>query len=55
MEKWFNKFGSLVRVDASLEEESVFLEFEKILEDTIKKVNNSHYIGNIKGVFYNIG
>ena len=43
MEKWFTKFGTLKKVDASQEAESVFLEVENILEDTVKKVGMQHY------------
>ena len=38
LEKWFVKFGTLKTVDASLEKDSVFLETEKILEDTLARV-----------------
>ena len=38
MEKWYTKSGTVMRVDASLPEESAFLEFEKILEDTVRRV-----------------
>ena len=38
MEKWFTKFGSLRTVDASQAQETVYLEVEKILEDTKNKV-----------------
>ncbi len=38
LHKWFNKYGSLVAIDASQHLESVYLEVEKILEDTLQKV-----------------
>ncbi|GFO03102.1 sperm flagellar protein 2, partial [Plakobranchus ocellatus] len=38
LEKWFLKFGTLKTVDASLEKESVYLETEKILEDTLARI-----------------
>lgn len=38
LEKWFTKFGSLQKVDATQEQKSVQLEVEKILEDTLNKV-----------------
>ena len=38
LEKWFTKFGTLQRVDASQEQRTVALEVEKILEDTVNKV-----------------
>jgi hypothetical protein len=38
IEKWYNKFGVLARVDASQGARSVYLEVEKILEDTLAKV-----------------
>ena len=41
MEKWYTKSGSIARVDAALEEESVFLELEKVLEDTVKRLEGA--------------
>ena len=41
MEKWFTKFGTLKKVDAAQGAETVFLEVENILEDTVKKVCKS--------------
>ena len=38
IDKWYSKIGNLVRVDASQEEETVYLEVEKILEDQVRKV-----------------
>ncbi|KAL3868818.1 hypothetical protein ACJMK2_041577, partial [Sinanodonta woodiana] len=38
LEKWFSKFGTLYHVDAMQESRSVYLEVEKILEDTISKL-----------------
>lgn len=38
IEKWYNKFGVLAHVDASQGARSVYLEVEKILEDTLAKV-----------------
>jgi hypothetical protein len=38
IEKWFNKFGILKKVDATLAEDVLYLEVEKILEDTLKKL-----------------
>ena len=38
LQKWFMKFGTLKNIDASLEMESVQLELENILEETVKKV-----------------
>lgn len=38
IEKWYNKFGVLTTVDASQGMQTVFLEVEKILEDTLAKV-----------------
>lgn len=40
IEKWYTKFGVLTTVDASQEMRTVYLEVEKILEDTLAKVNN---------------
>ena len=39
LEKWYMQNDVLKSVDASLPQESSFLEFEKILEDTIKRVS----------------
>ena len=39
LEKWYTKFGTLKAVDASQEQKSVYLEVDKILEDTINRVN----------------
>ncbi|XP_048761563.2 sperm flagellar protein 2-like isoform X3 [Ostrea edulis] len=38
IEKWYNKFGVLAHVDASQGARSVYLEVEKILEDTLAKL-----------------
>jgi len=38
LEKWFSKFGTLRRVDATLAQTSLKLEVEKILEETLNKV-----------------
>lgn len=38
IEKWYNKFGVLTTVDASQGMQTVYLEVEKILEDTLAKV-----------------
>ena len=38
MEKWFTRFGTLKKVDASDQENAVFLEVEKIMEDTLARV-----------------
>ncbi|XP_069125844.1 sperm flagellar protein 2-like isoform X2 [Argopecten irradians] len=38
LEKWYVKFGTLTRVDASQGAHSVFLEVEKILEDTMNRL-----------------
>ncbi|XP_070194777.1 sperm flagellar protein 2-like isoform X3 [Littorina saxatilis] len=38
LEKWFTRFGTLKRVDAMDNQEAVFLEVEKILEDTVAKI-----------------
>ncbi|XP_052777050.1 sperm flagellar protein 2-like isoform X2 [Mya arenaria] len=38
LEKWFTKFGTLQKVDASLPSQSVQLEVEKILEDTLNRL-----------------
>ena len=38
IEKWYAKFGTLRSVDATQEEKSVYLEVDKILEDTLNKV-----------------
>ena len=38
LEKWFQRFGTLKSVDASLEKDALYYETEKILEDTIKHV-----------------
>nr|XP_022317151.1 sperm flagellar protein 2-like isoform X9 [Crassostrea virginica] len=38
IEKWYNKFGVLTTVDASQEMRTVYLEVEKILEDTLAKL-----------------
>lgn len=38
IEKWYNKFGVLTTVDASQGMQTVFLEVEKILEDTLAKL-----------------
>jgi len=40
LEKWFSKFGSLQKVDATQVTESVQLEVEKILEDTLNRVSD---------------
>ncbi|KAK3767112.1 hypothetical protein RRG08_017986 [Elysia crispata] len=40
LEKWFVKFGTLKTVDASLEKDSVYLETEKILEDTLARITS---------------
>ncbi len=41
LEKWFSKYGSLVTVDAAQGEETVYLEVERILEETLHKVRSS--------------
>ncbi|XP_060552949.1 sperm flagellar protein 2-like isoform X2 [Ruditapes philippinarum] len=38
LEKWFSKFGTLQKVDATQESRSVQLEVEKILEDTLNRL-----------------
>lgn len=38
IEKWYNKFGVLATVDAAQGMQTVYLEVEKILEDTLAKV-----------------
>ncbi|XP_071117594.1 sperm flagellar protein 2-like [Haliotis cracherodii] len=38
LEKWFTRFGTLKKVDASEALETVFLEVEKVLEDTVSKI-----------------
>ena len=38
LEKWYNKFGTLRKVDASQEPRTVLLEVESILEETLLKV-----------------
>lgn len=38
IEKWYNKFGVLTTVDASQGMQTVYLEVEKILEDTLAKL-----------------
>lgn len=38
LEKWFSKFGTLQKVDSSQEARSVQLEVEKILEDTLNRL-----------------
>lgn len=40
IEKWYNKFGVLTTVDASQGMQTVYLEVEKILEDTLAKVKH---------------
>ena len=40
LEKWFTKFGTLQRVDASQPQRTVGLEVEKILEDTVNRVGH---------------
>lgn len=40
IEKWYNKFGVLTTVDAAQGMQTVFLEVEKILEDTLAKVKH---------------
>lgn len=47
LEKWFTKFGSLQKVDASQEEKTVQLEVEKILEDTLNKVCSRQQEGQV--------
>ena len=41
LERWFTKYGLLKAVDATQNGETVYLEVEKILEDTLNKVRNS--------------
>lgn len=38
LEKWFNKFGILKKIDATLAADVLYLEVEKVLEDTLKKL-----------------
>ncbi len=38
LEKWFTKFGTLQKVNAEEVQETVYLEVEKILEDTLNRV-----------------
>lgn len=38
LEKWFNKFGILKNIDATLAEDVLYLEVETVLEDTLKKL-----------------
>lgn len=38
LEKWFTRFGTLKKVDASGKQEEVYLETEKILEDILAKL-----------------
>ena len=38
IEKWYQKIGNLSKIDATQEEETVFLEIEKMFEDTVRKV-----------------
>ena len=38
LEKWFTKFGILRKVDAALDETSLYLETEFVIEDTLDRV-----------------
>lgn len=38
LEKWFTKFGILKKVDAALDETSLYLESEFVIEDTLDRV-----------------
>lgn len=38
MEKWFTKFGSLRKVDATQDANGLYLEAETIMEETVNKV-----------------
>jgi hypothetical protein len=40
LDKWFTRFGTLKRVEAADNPEQVYLEVEKILEDTVNKVRS---------------
>lgn len=42
LEKWFMKFGSLHSIDASLNIDSVYYEVEKIMEDTVNKLQGKN-------------
>ena len=58
LEKWFTKFGTLQRVDASQEQRTVVLEVDKILEDTVNRVSSYSlhsallYINLITSIFF---
>ena len=41
MEKWFSKFGTLLKVDAAQSEETTYYEVEHILESTLAKVGGA--------------
>lgn len=38
LEKWFTKFGTLQKIDGSLEATPLYLETENVLEDTLDRV-----------------
>ncbi|XP_013409132.1 sperm flagellar protein 2 isoform X2 [Lingula anatina] len=38
LEKWYSKFGSLKKVDATQDTEAVFLEVEAVMEETVNKL-----------------
>ena len=38
MEKWYNKFGILRKVEGGLDEDALYLEVEKILDDTLARL-----------------
>ena len=40
LEKWFIKFGSLKKIDASLDTDTVYTEVNSLLEESVAKVTN---------------
>ena len=49
LEKWFTKYGLLKSVDATQGADTVYLEVEKIMEDTLEKVCISFDLTQING------
>lgn len=47
LEKWYKHFGILQWVDATEDENTLFLEVEKILEETLAKVKYSFILDYI--------